>query len=206
MGWLSGLWEAVTSLFSTDPPESPVQSCPQDSCAISPERAQEVFDRLAANPNIPFDYPPDCCYARATEMVQMMDEMGVESGKVWTYASPGRALVPMTPGNQPVRFPPNRRGEQVKWGYHVAPTVDVVQPDGSVRKMVMDPSLTSGPVTIEEWNRIMSGPGSGISHTATTANDVWYRTPAGRTIPVPPGEPEAAMAGHIATRNDALGR
>ena len=206
MGWLSAMWEAVTSLFSSDPPDNPVQACPSGTCAITPERAQEVFDALAANPDIPFDYPPDCCYARATEMARMMDQMGVESGKVWTYASPRGALVPMASRNQPVRFPPGRRGQQVKWGYHVAPTVDVIQPDGSVQKMVMDPSLTRGPVTIAEWNRIMSGPGSDISQTATTGKDVWYRFPDGRTVPVPPGEPQAAMAGHIVTRDNALGR
>lgn len=204
MGWLDTLWEAISGQFSPDPPANPVQACPNGSCAITPERAQEVFDALAANPNIPFDYPPDCCYARATEMVRMMDAMGVESGKVWTYAQPGKALVPMTSRNQPVRFPPSRRGEQVMWGYHVAPTVDVIQPNGSVRKMVMDPSLTNGPVTIEEWNRIMSGSGSGISHTATTGNDVWFRSAEGRTYPVPSGEPQAAMAGHIVTRDAAL--
>lgn len=209
MGWLSDLWGSVTSLFSSSPPEKPVQPCATGNCitAISPERAQEVFDHLSANPDIPFDYPPDCCYARATEMVSMMENWGIQSRKVWTYAPRGSALVPMTPQDNPVRFPPNT-GRQVLWGYHVAPTVDVIQPDGSVQPMVIDPSLTSRPVTVNEWNQIMSGPGSepGRMQTAMTDSDVWYRTPSGRESAIPPGEPQAAFAGHVATRDAALGR
>ncbi|MEM9500895.1 MAG: protein-glutamine glutaminase family protein [Pseudomonadota bacterium] len=203
MGWLSDLWDAVTGVFSSSPPQEPTQPCTNGNCtdAISPERAQEVFDQLAANSSIPFDYPPDCCYARATEMVSMMDNMGVQSRKVWTYGT----LVPMTPQNAPVRFPPGN-GQQVIWRYHVAPTVNVTQPDGSVQPMVMDPSLASGPVTVNEWNQIMSGPGSNLSQTAFTDTDVWYRNQRGRIITEPSNGRQDAFAGHIATRDAALGR
>ena len=43
----------------------------------------------------------------------------------------------------------------VFWSYHVAPTVAVQTPQGVVR-MVIDPSLFAGPVTIEEWTAVMS--------------------------------------------------
>jgi hypothetical protein len=199
MGWLDTLWQKIVDLFAPSPPTVPAKTCPAGG--ITPQRAQEVFDKLKARKDIPFDYPPDCCYARASEMCDTMAGMGVPSRKVWTYGE----LHPTKPDGAPVRFPPKPAGQEVAWGYHVAPIVDVVQPDGSCRPMVMDPSLTNGPVTIDEWNRIMSGPGARIDQTATSKPDVFYRDPAGTEYGESPGhDRKSAFADHVMTRDAAL--
>lgn len=166
--------------------------------------AQRLFDKLKARKDIPFNYPPDCCYARASEMVDMLAKEGVESKKVWTYGT----LVPLNPDGTNVRFPPNASGVPVIWGYHVAPTICVRQPDGSVAEMVMDPSLSDKPLTVQQWNKIMSGPGSSIDKTALSSNDIFYRDDKG--TPYYENDPglgnrKTAFAGHLVERKKGLG-
>ncbi len=199
MNWLDDLWDAIVSVFSPAPPAACVTTCP--SGALTMTQAQALFDRLAAHGEIPFDYPPDCCYARAMEMGDLMAAEGVESRRVWTYGN----LVPTKPDGSQVRFPPTPTGTPVEWGYHVAPTVQVQQADGSVQPMVMDPSLTSGPVSVDEWNRIMSGPGSSISQTASSDRSVFYRAPNGTEYhETATDNRKSAFADHIATRDATL--
>jgi hypothetical protein len=199
MSWLDNIWDAARNLFSPTPPASPVSRCPAG--AITPQRAQEVFDKLKARKDIPFDYPPDCCYARASVMCDAMKDMGIPCRKVWTSGE----LVPMKPDGAPVRFPPKPSGTQVTWGYHVAPVVDVAQPDGSCVPMVMDPSLSDRPLTVAQWNAVMSGPGSRIDKTVFTDPNVFYG---------PPEHPAyyetsavnrtTAIKGHVASRDAEL--
>ena len=44
----------------------------------------------------------------------------------------------------------------VRWGYHVAPSIPVTQPDGSTQMMVIDPSIAKEPVTVKRWAEIMN--------------------------------------------------
>lgn len=199
MSWLSDIWSAIRDLFSPAPPASPVGKCPTDS--ITPQRAQEVFNQLKARTDIPFDYPPDCCYARASVMCDAMKDMGIPSRKVWTYGT----LVPMKPDGNPVRFPPNPSGKQVIWGYHVAPVVNVAQPDGSCVPMVMDPSLSDRPLTVAQWQAIMSGPGSQIDQTAFTDPSVFYRRADGSLYYETSGNNRsAAIKDHVMKRDAQL--
>lgn len=41
--------------------------------------------------------------------------------------------------------------EPVTWNYHIAPTVKVRLPDGSIAVRVIDPALGLGPLTEQEW-------------------------------------------------------
>jgi uncharacterized Zn-binding protein involved in type VI secretion len=109
---------------------------------ISPALAAALFDVVASQSDIAFRFPVDGCYARAHLMIQRMQQMGATPGKAWTFASPGDPLWVSTP---------NHPDGVVSWGYHVAPTVPVQQPDGSVRDMVIDPSMFDRPVPVEEW-------------------------------------------------------
>jgi uncharacterized Zn-binding protein involved in type VI secretion len=172
---------------------------------VSEAEAQQLFNELRSHTEIPFDYPPDCCYARASAMGDILATHGVEARKVWTYGN----LVPMAGPNRPVTFPPGSQNpaDQVTWRYHVAPTIRVQRADGTVQDMVMDPSLSTHPLTIAEWNAIMSGPGSQITQTAQTGRDVFYRAPDGTPMyETPQSNRNTAMADHIRTRNARLGR
>ena len=116
--------------------------------------------------NIPFDYPVDCCYTRAHVMARAMRKRGVIAGKVWYFAEDwgkdngSRPLTPMRADGTPVTFfdADTSTDEPVTWRYHVAPLVDVQQPDGTIVPMVIDPSLADGPVTRETWQALMGSP------------------------------------------------
>ena len=205
MGIFGDAWDRITGIFSSDPPEEVVGACPD---AISPEAAQALFDDMAAQVDIPFDYPPDCCYARAQRMAQLMSDRGIASKKAWVYGS----LNPVTSSGDPVRFPPTPSGDVVTWGYHVAPTVSVRQPDGSCRDMVIDPSLRDRPLTISEWEETMGG---GTMSRLTPSDTYLYRPDAGYP-PLTQDETtdllgadsgmRGAFAAHVDTRDSVLGR
>jgi hypothetical protein len=118
-------------------------SAPGPQGADSPERAEALFADLAAQGDIVFRYLAEGCYARAHLMVQRLLQLGAVPRKVWTFAQ-GR--------DDPLWVnPPGQPEVVVSWGYHVAPTVRVRDPDGVVRDVVLDPSLFDRPVPVEEW-------------------------------------------------------
>lgn len=93
-------------------------------------------------------------------------------------------------------------GQPVRWGYHVAPTVLVRQPDGTCRDMVIDPSLRPNPMTVPEWEAIMGG----AAVSATSGPDIFFRDVRGRqfTYDGPANrrlETNAAFAAHRAARD-----
>jgi len=122
---------------------------------LSVADAQKLFDKLAKDKNIPFDYPLDCCFARAHEMCRLLIAEGVECNKTWYYSSgwPPEGSTKSAPANLSVSGLP-RTGVipsgSLTWTYHVAPTVVV---DG--QPMVFDPSLFNDPVTLDEWHSKM---------------------------------------------------
>ncbi len=110
---------------------------------MTPAAAAILFAIMAGQGDIAFKYPADGCYARAHLMVQRMEKLGATPGKVWSFASgPGDPLWVSTTHDP---------AGTVEWGYHVAPTVPVRDPDGVVRDKVIDPSLFDHPVPIDEW-------------------------------------------------------
>jgi len=115
---------------------------------MSPPAAAALFAIMASQGDIAFKYPTDGCYARAHLMVQRMQQLGATPGKVWSFAgSPTDPLWVTTP-NDPAGY--------VTWGYHVAPTVPVQQPDGTVQDMVIDPSIYDHPVPVGQWKDIQN--------------------------------------------------
>ena len=104
---------------------------------ISMEKAQMLFDYIDDQDQIPFFYPEEGCYARAMEMVRILDQMGVNSAKIFVEGD----LVVKT-YRTPFRF--------VLWDYHVAPVI-AVRDRGEVKLMTLDPSIMKKPVTVDEW-------------------------------------------------------
>jgi uncharacterized Zn-binding protein involved in type VI secretion len=117
---------------------------PFPAAAVSLAEAQLVFDLIASQGDIAFKYPADGCYARAHIMVQRMVTMGLTPGKVWSFSA--------DKVNDPLWVAtPNDPSGTVSWSYHVAPTLPVGQPDGTVSNMVVDPSMFDHPVPVEKW-------------------------------------------------------
>lgn len=139
----------------------------------SSTRAQQVFDAMAAAscdpltvpaPCIPFRYPDDGCWARAHEMCRLMIAMGLSPDKVWIDHSTGYSLHVST-RNSPQCF--------VEWGWHVAPTLCVRGPWFLMtRRMVIDPSLFTTPVTEGVWKGVQGDPGAVLTHTG--ADQFWH--------------------------------
>jgi hypothetical protein len=106
--------------------------------------ADELFRHLAANEKIAFRFPQDGCYARAYLMTKEIADSGIWCGKIWAFGS----LYARTE---------NVPDKAVTWGYHVAPVVLVeraapTSPTGvEYHYFVIDPSMFTGPVTMETW-------------------------------------------------------
>lgn len=139
--------------------------CPAAKKALTASEAAAAFNVLAGNRNTPFNYPVDCCYSRAHSMCQTLEDKGIESQKVWYFAKDwGTAgstsdLHPVKPDGTPVAFPdPMGTSQPVRWVYHVAPIIKVIQSDGSTQDMVMDPSVAKRPLTKDEWKKIQGTP------------------------------------------------
>lgn len=156
------------------PPVAPAgdDDMPVAEAIVTLAQAQRLFDLMnarvccpagAASPCIPFDYPDDGCWGRAHEMYRLMAIEGVQADKIWIY------------GNLRVATANNPRCE-VRWGWHVAPTLQVDTGGGHVDAYVIDPSLFPGPVPRATWAGVQGDPNPVLAPTAGTA---FYRSASG---------------------------
>jgi uncharacterized Zn-binding protein involved in type VI secretion len=121
-------------------------------------QAKWLYDYLAKQGDIPFEYATDGCFARADRMSDLISSLGIPVQKQWVSATAASGLLQVPINNYP--------GNGVKWLWHVAPTVQVAQPGGGSLPMIMDPSLRPGaPITVEHWIGVQS---SNPTATATT--------------------------------------
>lgn len=153
--------------------------CPKRKTAILSEvEAQNIFDILAIESHIPFDYPPDCCYSRAHEMCRIMEENGVECKKYWLFdqhwgsSKQKASLAPKDSHGKAILFP-NLVGSKVAWVYHVAPIVKVRKADGTVEDRIIDPSISSKPIRKDEWEGIMGSPAG--SYAEESGSDAYFQ-------------------------------
>jgi Glutaminase len=142
---------------------------------VTQARADALFRELAANKNIPFDYPLDCCFSRAHAMCKIMTDKGVRCDKVWYFAKNWGApnmtpdLRPVKPDGKPVTFPEDGKERPVEWVYHVAPLIKVQGADGKLSEKVIDPSLATRPLSKAEWEAIMGKPIGAYEETSDGA-------------------------------------
>jgi hypothetical protein len=108
---------------------------------LTDAEAQQVFAGLTTKGNeIAFGYLHEGCECRAQLMIEHMDAMGIDPGRVWAV-SVGKPLAVENPTNPKTT---------IKWANHTAPTVAVAGAEHGV--VVIDPSLSrAGPVTISQW-------------------------------------------------------
>jgi hypothetical protein len=140
---------------------------------VSMTRAKQLFDLCAAQscnpltvpaPCIPFLYPEDGCWARASEMCRLMILDSAHPRKVWIDG-----VLNAKTKNSPAC--------EVWWGWHVAPTL-------CVRKWswfffysqthVIDPSLFTAPVTVATWKNVQNDPAATLTYTAHTYYASWH--------------------------------
>lgn len=113
------------------------------------QETQALFARLAEQAHIPFDLASAFCSARAHEMRRIMARENIECRKIFnepTISADGQTTPPIV-----VR---TADGRTIRWQYHVAPYVMARMPDGRLERMVIDPALFDGPVTVEEWQSV----------------------------------------------------
>lgn len=127
-----------------------------DVSVVSKEEIQKLFTEMANQKHIPFKYPEDGCYARAHEMVRLLEQKNIIAAKAFIEGS-----LWVKTKNSPKGY--------VEWRYHVAPTI-LVQDGDKVRPYVIDPSIFDKAVPVEEWYEIQTKPPKG--HRSIT-----YETP-----------------------------
>ncbi|MCU1348589.1 MAG: hypothetical protein JWO56_1619 [Acidobacteria bacterium] len=138
---------------------------------VSRPRAQQLFDLCAAQscapltvpvPCIPFMYPEDGCWARASEMCRLLILDGAKPRKVWIDGS----LHALT-RNSPYC--------EIFWGWHVAPTI-CVRTRGFffTQEQVIDPSLFTTPVSQATWKGVQGDPAATLTATAHTYYASWH--------------------------------
>jgi len=136
---------------------------------VSRTRAQQVFDAMNATscdpltvppPCIPFRYPDDGCWGRAHEMCRLMIAMGLSPAKVWIQGS----LVAATR---------NHPRCEVRWGWHVAPTLCVRIFLFWTRRMVIDPALFATPVTEASWKGAQGDPAATLTPSDASIFYLW---------------------------------
>jgi hypothetical protein len=123
---------------------------------ISVERAREVFDKLASDPDIPHRFVHDGCHFRAHVEAKALEDEGVYSEKVFLRPDSGADL----------RI--DSEHAQLGWTlgiFHTAPVVLVKDADGEVSRRVLDPSLGSEPMTLDAWRSRMRAMDGGSCET-----------------------------------------
>jgi hypothetical protein len=141
--------------------------------AVSSNRAQQVFDVLAARtcdplnpaaPCITFNYPDDGCWGRAHEMCRLLRAEGLRPCKVWIEGG----LHVVTDNNPSCG---------VWWGWHVAPT-HCVRGSGlfgwfKVSERVFDPALFATPVTKSQWKGVQGDVNATLTNSSWTTFYLW---------------------------------
>jgi len=103
--------------------------------------ALDIFNYLADQDDIAFNFVEDGCYARAHIMCKKLRDLGITPQKAWSGLQPGNN------DNIKVIF---HDAHKIEWGYHVAPVLEVKK-GYNTELIVFDPSLFDAPVTIREW-------------------------------------------------------
>jgi hypothetical protein len=117
-----------------------------DVSVISETQATQLFEEFKSHSEIPYNFPLDGCYARATAMARIAEKEKIQMGKVWVEGVlRAKTKSPIAP--------------EVQWWFHVAPVLYVKTPDGKSELKIFDPSLFDKPVPLKEWLGAMDEPG-----------------------------------------------
>jgi len=104
------------------------------------EEAEHIFQEMANQKDIPFEYKRDGCFAKAHVIADRMEKMGIYSEKVWIFGdleAPGEIVY--------------------RWGFHVAPVIWVKTNNDLLERRIIDPALAKRILSIDEWIKL-TGP------------------------------------------------
>jgi hypothetical protein len=116
------------TLSACQAPSTTVGSTEQDA-RVSPSDAQRAFAIVQGVDYLPFAYKADGCYARALYMSMELAAARIPSSSQYIEGD----------------LEPN---STISWRYHVAPMLQVI---GEDHETILDPSLASGPVALNQW-------------------------------------------------------
>ena len=146
--WLSWLW-GLLGVAPAAPPQPPAPA------TLTEAQIRAVFDDMRDEPDIPFAFPSDGCYARADAMMnRILERYDIDPSAVRKVVIQGDLRVP----TEFVYQGPLGNDRLVRWGWHIAPAIPVAADDGTTRLMVVDPSLFDHPVAPDEWAAAMGDP------------------------------------------------
>lgn len=129
---------------------------PAGLTVVSESAAETLFQEVATDPEIPFDYP-DGCFAKAEKADIFLGQNGVIAGKAFVEGQ---------------LYHSSHWGESY-WTFHVAPLI-LVQEPGGARPYVIDPFLSDKLVRYEDWiSLITADPSTSISQTYFTSRFVY---------------------------------
>jgi hypothetical protein len=137
----------ITSFFNlgAGKPVLPASLQKLDGGAVPLDKALEIFDYLADQPDIAFGYSKNGCFASAHLLCRALQTMGLNPKKAWAFEDDTDTLhIVKLSIDKP-------NGEKTSWWFHVAAALPVTMPDGTVQDLVFDPAYYDGPVSLQEW-------------------------------------------------------
>lgn len=105
---------------------------------------QQEFNKLAGDPEIPFGYIVDGCYARAHLMADTMHKDNINVAKMFVMVD--------DPNDSSNRLTAHNKYMDASWWYHVADlTVAENEQTHKREAFIMDPSMADHPLAAQEW-------------------------------------------------------
>jgi hypothetical protein len=109
-----------------------------DSAVVSREEFGRALGIVRDLDYLPFEYKVNGCYARAFYMSMELASRGIESNAIYAFA---RSKTPAA----------RLRVGETTWGYHVAPMLMLRTTGNNSVPRVVDPSISTEPLTREGW-------------------------------------------------------
>lgn len=119
-------------------PEGRLEPAPTPTATVTATEAQMLLDLMAAYPPFHAHRTDGGCDARAAAMTWLMEQMGIESRKIYVIG----------PGSMASAITTN--GDIEGWEHHVAPVVRL-DDGGDGIDVVLDPALSLTPLTVPQW-------------------------------------------------------
>ena len=167
---------APSSLAAINTPENGTT----DISVVSKAKADQLFAKLVSRADIPFLSHEDGCFARAHQMVRILENKGIIAAKAFVHGNL-RIRSPYSAQTNPYNGKVTDKG-YIFWRYHVAVAL-WVQSETGRELMVIDPSICEGPVTVKEWiDRQTEVPGSSAREPYFTSRFIYQFQDRDKTL------------------------
>ncbi|ABX06197.1 MAG TPA: hypothetical protein DEF47_18395 [Herpetosiphon sp.] len=150
--------------------------------SVSYADATLIFDDMANEADIPFNFKDDGCYARSYLMGnRIVERYGINPDDMFKVTildrSPSDSNPTLTVPTDKMYPGFSSEDGTVNWTWHIAPAIKVQTPNG-VEIMVIDPSLSTHPLSVDQWEALMNDPQSNVE----IKDHSWY-TPWDQVTP-----------------------